>query len=137
MLLTVEGAIGKTNREGAADFDRAMLKAIGWRKIESHTDWTEGPQRFAGVPLSALLEAVEARGDSLRAVALNDYAADLPLSDAAEHDVLLALRHNGEAMRVRDRGPIWVIYPQDTLRTDTPGRHNAKMVWQLRTLVVR
>jgi hypothetical protein len=54
----------------------------------------------------------------------------------AEHDVFLALDHNGEAMRVRDRGPVWIIYPSENV--DSPAqRFDALMVWQLRELNFR
>lgn len=135
VLLTVEGNIGATNRNGAADFDLTMLREIGWQAAESYTDWTEGPQMFEGVPLDRLLQAVQAKGDMLRAVALNDYAVEIPASDAAEYDVLLAIRRNGEAMPVRDKGPIWIIYPQADSSTRV-GAHNDKMVWQLRRIRV-
>lgn len=136
VVLTLEGGIGVTNRDGAADFDRAMLRDVGWREIESYTDWTEGLQSFGGVPLAALLERVEADGETLHAVALNEYAAELPLADAAEHDVLLAMTRDGEPMSVREKGPIWIVYPQDEPAGELANLHNDKMVWQLRTLIV-
>ena len=92
-----------------------MIEALGWETITTVTPFTEGPQEFAGVPLSALAEATGAEGTVIEAVAINDYTAQIPAAHMAEHDVFLALDLNGEPMRVRDRGPVWIIYPSDTV----------------------
>ncbi len=135
VVLTISGDIAHSNNGDRAEFDRHMLEALDWRTVETHTHWTSGPQVFSGTPLQALLDAVGASGRTLTAIALNDYSAELPIQDAQSHDVLLALDHNGKPMRVRNKGPIWIVYPQDE-RTADAGVHNNKMVWQLRELRV-
>lgn len=137
VILTVAGSIERTNADGEARFDRAMLVGLEWIEVETHTPWTEGPQRFAGVPLRRLLAAVGARGEVVTAVALNDYSATIPIDDASRFGALLALDQNGEAMTVRNKGPIWIVYPQSGPDGPTTERHNEKMVWQLRRLEVR
>jgi hypothetical protein len=135
-ILTVTGHIDVTNRAGQAVFDRDLLKTLPQKRVVTATDWTEGDQVFEGPLLSDLLTRISADGAELRATALNDYSVTIPFSDAAEHRVLLALRRNGEAMRVRDKGPIWVIYPRQSAGSG-PGLHNEKMIWQLRQLHVQ
>ena len=135
VILTVSGKISATNAQGRADFDRAMLEGLGKATIKTSTPWTEGAPTFEGVPLARLLEAVGATGTTLRAVALNDYKSALPAKDA-DLGVLLALKMNGEPMRVRDKGPIWIIYPLDqnpALRNKTT---HSRMVWQIKSIVV-
>lgn len=134
VLLTVTGAIKNTNVDETAQFDRAMLEEIGWRTFETHTFWTEGPQEFSGVPLAALLAVLGAGdGDVIRAAAINDYRVEIPISDAAEHDVVIALEHNGMPMRVRDKGPMWIIYPIEPSEVKD-SEFNSKMIWQLSAL---
>lgn len=135
VILTVSGRIENTNAPGEARFDREMLMQLGWTTIETHTYFTEGPQSFSGIPLGNLLAAIGAGGESLDAIALNDYAVVIPVADAAEHGVFLALDHNGAPMRIRDKGPIWVIYP---LEAESPPREdfNARMIWQLNRIEV-
>ena len=83
VLLTVTGAIGQTNAGDAAAFDLAALEGMETALvIETTTIWTEGMQTFEGVALVDLLAAIEAEGANLRAIALNDYAVDIPVSDA-------------------------------------------------------
>lgn len=130
VLLTVSGRIGQTNVGDTAQFDREMLESLDWREIETYTSFTTGPQRFAGPTLTSLLSAVDARGEALQATAINDYFVEIPLAHAAEHDVLLAMEMNGRPMRVRDKGPIWVVYP---LSEDEAAAKpfDGQMIWQL------
>lgn len=130
VLLRVTGAISVTNAEQVAEFDREMLKALDWVEIETHTSFTEGPQRFAGPTLASLLEAVEARGTTLSASAINDYTVQIPLADARAHDVILAMDMNGVPMRVRDKGPIWIVYPLSEAAAETRP-FDDEMIWQL------
>lgn len=135
VILTVSGNIGVTNAGDEARFDRALLKSVGWRTIETYTAWTEGRQEFSGVPLAALMERLEADGETLRAHALNDYEAVIPMRDLAEHDVLLAADQDGEPMPIRSRGPLWIVYPNDAPSSKSSPA-NEKMVWQLDEIVV-
>ncbi len=64
-------------------------------------------------------------------VALNDYAIDIPAQDWKKYTVVLASRHNGATMRVREKGPLWVIYPLDTFSELEKQETNARMVWQV------
>jgi hypothetical protein len=131
VVLTVTDAAG-----GTWSLDRAMIEALGWQTITTVTPFTEGPQEFAGIPLSTLAEATGAEGTVIEAVAINDYTAQIPAAHMAEHDVFLALDLNGVPMRVRDRGPVWIIYPSETV--DAPAqRFDSLMVWQLRELNFR
>lgn len=132
VILTVAGTIERTNVGGLAEFDLDMLLAMPQTQVRTDTFWTDGPQEFSGVPLADLLAHVGADGATLRATALNDYAIEIPVSDASDHGVLLALEHNGALMRVRDKGPIWVVYPNPD---DVPEARN-RMIWQLRRLDV-
>lgn len=137
VILTVDGNISETNRNGTAEFDREMLQALDWREIETFTPFAEGKQAFAGVPLASLLERLGAEGQGLRAEALNDYIVTIPVEDAARRNVLLAMDLDGKAMSVRERGPIWVIYPSDTPTSEDRSAFVSFMVWQLRKLTVQ
>jgi hypothetical protein len=140
-ILEVAGRIGVGNAKDAegnlvARFDLAGLMQLPQTTIETRTEWTEGMQVFEGVLLGELLKLVDASGDSIRAVALNDFNAAIPMSDVDTYGVLLALRQNGELMRVRDKGPIWIVYPWNESTADVISSINWRMVWQLSQLVI-
>ncbi len=136
VLLTVTGEIAVTNRDGAAEFDRAMLEALGLRELTTTTIWTEGIQVFSGVPLKALTDFLGVEGGTLRAIAINDYVTSIPYSDAAEDLALLAMDRNGAPMSVRAKGPIWVVYPFDTDPRFQSETYHARSIWQMRSIEV-
>jgi hypothetical protein len=136
-ILTVSGKIANTNRGDAAQFDRPMLEALGMSGFETTTPWYPGPVRFDGVRMDRLLEAVGASGDRMLAYALNDYTTELPVSDFAAYGVLLALKRNGEYMPVRDKGPLFIVYPFDSRPELKHQRFYSRSAWQLARLDVR
>ncbi len=137
VILRVEGKIAHVNVGDAAEFDRAMLEGLGLATLRTTTAWTEGVVTFEGVRARDLLAAVGARGDAVRAEALNGYGVDIPMSDFAQYGVLLALKMNGKYMRVRDKGPIWIVYPRDEYSELDTVQTNGKWVWQLHRLRVK
>jgi len=56
------------------------------------------------VPLVKLIGGGSRDGE-LKAIALNDYSASLPLDDAGRFGVILATRMSGKPMAVKDKGP--------------------------------
>ncbi|WP_217415321.1 molybdopterin-dependent oxidoreductase [Marinobacterium ramblicola] len=133
----MSGNITETNVPNRADFDLAMLESFPQYDLEMETPWTDGVQRFQGVALNELLLAVGAQGSTLRAMALNDYQATINLDELRDVQVLLAVKLNGRHMRVRDKGPLWIVYPTDSFSAADLPRHQSNMVWQLRSLEIR
>ena len=137
VVLTVTGAIGKTNGAGCAEFDLDMLEGLGLSRLTTWTPWTEGDIAFEGVWARRLMEAVAARGTQVHATALNGYQYTIPLEDFDRYDVLLATRVNGELMRIRNKGPVWIVYPWSGHPELDDFATREKSVWQLSSLHVR
>ena len=136
-ILTVSGDIMNTNDGKVAKFDREMLEAIGTMKMRTMTPWYEEAVEFEGVSMRALMDYVGAAGDEVTATALNDYQSTIPLSDFNEFDVILALKRDGEYMPIRDKGPLFIVYPYDSdpdLNTD---KYYSRSVWQVKELTVK
>lgn len=131
VILVVSGAIANSNVNGEAHFDYEMLEKLGLVKLVTWTPWTEGMPEFEGVRAADLMAAVGARGKHLHARALNDYKVEIPISDFDRYEVIFALKQDGQRMRVRDKGPIWVIY-----RNPSSMDVRDKMIWQLNELRV-
>ena len=132
-VLTVTGAV----EGGEQRFTRAQLAALPRAEYVTSTVWTEGVRRFSGVPLHELLKAVGAQGGSLHMVAVNDYAVQVPLADAAPQGALLAYEVDGKPMSVREKGPVWLIYPYDSDGKWRSEAVYARSIWQLTRIDVR
>lgn len=121
----------------AVELDLAGIESLGAVTVETVTPWTEGVQRFEGVPLAALIDAVSPGAQTVQATAINDYAIEIPVEDARRHGVIVATRLNGQPMSVRDKGPLWIIYPWSARpELDEPTYH-ARSIWQLRAMTLR
>ncbi len=137
IILTVSGNIEVSNSEQGAQFDREMLYALGLSEVRTTTAWTDGLQAFEGVLLRDVLQRVGASGSIVTATAINDYVAPIPIEEAARYDVLLAATMNGVQMEVRDRGPLWIVYPREDHRELQEPQFNDRWVWQLREINVQ
>lgn len=137
VILTVSGAIQRTNSGSDARFDRAMLEKLGVKTLRTSTTWTSGVNEFQGVLARDLLEAVGAKGAEVRAIAINDYEVTIPTEDFQRYDVLLAFRMDGKDLTARDKGPIWIVYPRDDHRELNDANFDARWAWQLKRLIVK
>ena len=57
-------------------------------------------------------------------------------ADFARHDVILALKRDGQYMSVRDKGPLFIVYPFDSDPALRHQRYYSRSAWQLARLVV-
>jgi hypothetical protein len=80
------------------------------------------------------LQAVGATGDTAVIVALNKYRAEVPLTDFAEHGVILASRKNNVPMPISDKGPLFVVYPFDEKPELNTEVYYSRSAWQVRSI---
>lgn len=126
VLLTVSGA-------GATDlhYDQALLDTLPAGEFTTSTIWTEGPQRFEGVFLHDLLTRLGVSAGTLRLTASNDYAITIPVAEIRAGEALLAFRRNGTEMTLRDKGPLWLVYPYDSSDDFRNEVIYSRSIWQL------
>jgi hypothetical protein len=137
VILTVTGHVTHPNAGESAQFDLAMLEALASRTGTMETPWTTGKITFSGPLLSAVLDAAGASGETLTVKALNDYAADVPMSDARDFETMLATRMDGQIMSVRDKGPLFMIYPFDANPDLYNEKYFSRSVWQIKEIEVK
>jgi hypothetical protein len=136
VVLSLVGTLGQRNADDRADFDMAMLEALPQHSFSTGTPWFKEARRFSGPLLRDVLAAAGAEGTALRAVTLNDYKVDIPVDDAMRHKVLMATRLDGQPMSVRDKGPLFIIYPFDESSSLRSERYYSRSAWQLRRLEI-
>jgi hypothetical protein len=120
--------------ESSITLSRDELLTEPLSKIVTTTPWTDGLQEFEGVPLKGLIHSFS-EGAVVRLTALNDYTVTLPASELGDEYPIVAFRKNGKSLRIRDRGPFWIIYPfhQPEFQSE---KFFAQSVWQLKTVDV-
>lgn len=136
VVLTVSGKISNSNGPAGVSLDAAMLAALPSRVTITDTPWYSSKTRFEGPLGAALLDLVGATGTMLRVTALNDYVVEIPVADLRRWPVILATKINDKPISVREKGPIFVIYPFDL----EPALYNelyfGRSAWQLKTIEV-
>jgi len=136
VVLKVSGKIGVKNSAEAAEFDDAMLDALPQKTIVTETPWTKGVVKFTGPLLTDVLAAVNATGTNLRANALNDYKVNIPVEDAKKYGVILARQIDGKPLAVRDKGPLFVMYPFAQFPEIKTSVYFSRCIWQLQSISV-
>jgi hypothetical protein len=86
--------------------------------------------------LADVLKLVGAKGKTLKIIALNDYAIEVPLEDAALYGPILARRIGGVALTPRDKGPLFLVYPYDSKPELSTEKFYARSAWQIAVIEV-
>ena len=144
VVLTITGAIEESNRPAseekqdlffayhdrsftkAAEFDRAMLENLGMNGITVEIATLLDPMRLEGPWLSDVLKAVGAEGKDITVLALDGFASEISAADLERFDWLLALKQDGEYLRIGQRGPTWLVYSR---RDGKPLTEQDEMRW--------
>lgn len=132
-ILQVTGQIA----DGTVSLDRDALYALPKTELMTETVVTDGKHIFRGFLMRDLLEQLDAEGEQVTAVALNDYAVDIPMADFYDFDVIVAYSMDGMDLNRADKGPLWIVYPRDDHEELQDIRYDYRWVWHLYQLDVR
>ncbi|OPF62466.1 hypothetical protein [Hydrogenophaga sp. H7] len=136
-ILVISGKITTKNAGEVARFDMKMIEALPQHSFTTSTPWFDRPVKFTGPLLADVLAAVKASGSNVSAVAINDYRITIPAADAAKFQVIVARLIDDKPIPVREKGPLFVVYPFDSsaeLRTST---YYERSIWQLKALDIQ
>ncbi|MFO1220279.1 MAG: hypothetical protein U1E89_18105 [Burkholderiaceae bacterium] len=137
VVLAISGKITHANRGATAVFDMDMLAALPQHSVTTRTPWFAQPRKFTGPLLRDVLALAGAQGQTLRVGALNDYRIDIPFDDVHHFDVVLARLLDDTPMTVREKGPLFMIYPFDSVPALRSPRYYSRSVWQLISIEVQ
>ncbi|MCO7245468.1 molybdopterin-dependent oxidoreductase [Halomonas sp. Mc5H-6] len=131
VILKVVGDIAHTNVDDEAHFDRKMLEQLPQHDFATSTPWTDSRNHYEGPLMRDLLAHLGVEEGNVNVLALNGYEAEIPVSDFYDYDVILALKRDGEAIPVREYGPLWVLYPFDQDDALLSEKMRFRAVWQV------
>ena len=137
VILTVDGMINDCTQGLEVQFDRAMIEALPKKEIKTENPWEHGAVTYQGVLLRDLLQFVKSDGKTMTISALNDYRADLSAADTQTYDVILAYKREGEDIPVRDKGPLFVVFPFSDVPDLASEARYAQSVWQVNRITVK
>ena len=133
VILSLLGAVQSSNHpDGGLHFDFNMLEQLPQQSFVTSTPYTETTHEYRGPSLSQVLKLAGIENRALTAAALNEYS--VALSGKELDQAILAIRQDGQKMRIRNKGPIWLMFPLDKDQSlDRPSVHQ-QMIWQLRSI---
>lgn len=133
VILTVKGV-----QSEPVELTLSQIRALPTHKIQTETIWTDRQHTYSAVYLDDLFRHlnIDDPDKDLTMIALNDYSVDAELSTMIENQAFIAFAMDGKTMRIRDKGPLWVLYPfSDRPEINIPP-YQAHAIWQLKTIVV-
>jgi len=136
VVLTITGQISQMNEGKTAVLSMQMLSQLPQRTVSTKSPWYPAGASFVGPLLRDVLGAVGAQGKTITAYALNDYYTEIPFDDAFKYDVILARLMNGKPMAVRDKGPLFVVYPFDAVPELQTQVYYNRSAWQVNRLKI-
>lgn len=126
--------------EQLVELDRAQFEALPQHRLQTTTAWTDGKKVFEGPLMRDVLALLGLSANNVASVTLqawNDYEIEVSAADYYQWDVILARSMDGQALTLRDRGPLWVVYPRDDFAALQDSRFDHRWAWMLRTIIVK
>ncbi|MFB9215904.1 molybdopterin-dependent oxidoreductase [Vibrio sinaloensis] len=107
------------------------------QSFETKLPWLDKSALFTGFKASDLLNYYRIDDAfSVSFVALNDYASSSRVEDLLQYQPIIAYQMNGEKMKVRNKGPYWLVFDLDKYpEIDNAGYHS-QMVWQIDEIMI-
>jgi hypothetical protein len=137
VVLTIRGKLRLPNAGEQAVFDMQKLESLPQRSFTTRTPWFGERVKFTGPLLRDVLAAAGASGSKIVAIALNDYRTEIPFDDVTRYDVIVARLMNDKPMPVREKGPLFIVYPFDSKAELNTEVYYNRSAWQLNQLQVR
>lgn len=132
-VLRVDVAGDGSDIRSLTDADLAALPQISFTTT---TIWTTEAAVFSGPSLAAVLDSLGAEGASLSMIAVNDYKVEMPWAMMEQDTPIIANRINGEPFSIRDKGPLWVVFPYDSDARFQTEEIYSLSIWQLNQIQV-
>jgi len=117
--------------------DEDLMK-MDRQSFTTTTLWTEEPHEFSGPSLHHVLQQVGADPDfAIDLIAANDYKATLDPDVFSETYPIVANRIDGRPFTIREKGPLWVMFPFDQEDEYKSEVYFGAAVWQLTKIELR
>ena len=107
LVVTANGAVIR-------EYTLEQLKSLPQTIIKTKTIWADGIQEFEGPSVSSILyDAGISDAQILEFKSLDDFSIDIPTFSVSRVYPIVAIKHNGMEMHIRNNGPFRIIYPYD------------------------
>lgn len=137
VILTITGKIQNTQNGNTIRLDLNQLKALRSDTFNLQTRWSDTVHSYHGPLLTAVLKYVGAQGSHLQLTALNDYTTEINQNYIDKYEPILAWEEDGRQLSVREKGPLWLLLPNDKFPELNAEVHSGRMIWQLSQIEIK
>ncbi|MCX7207483.1 MAG: molybdopterin-dependent oxidoreductase [Proteobacteria bacterium] len=137
VVLTVTGTVSQPNAGKDAVFTMEALTKLPQVSFTTKTPWYDSPIKFTGPLLKDVLAAAGAKGEKISLWALNDYHVEMPAADIKNYPVIVARLMNDKPMPIRDKGPLFIVYPYDSRSELNKELYFTRSIWQLSKIIIQ
>jgi hypothetical protein len=131
VVLKISGDFSQKNTADELWLDSAQIEKLPQIIVNTTTQWTKGESEFKGPLIRDLLSAIGSKASLISATAINEYKNDIPIADINKFNVILAMQKDGEVLSIREKGPLWIIYPWSSHEGLKNDRYYSRSIWQL------
>lgn len=99
--------------------------------------WYPEARQFTGVRVSDMLKQLGIQDTtSVSFIALNDYTASVTIENIEKYEPIIAYKMNGKKMKVRNKGPYWLVFNLDKFPEIDSTTFRSQMVWQIGEIMI-
>lgn len=110
----------------------ADLALLPQASLRTGNEFTDGEHSYTGPLVRDVLRVVGlAEAGTVRFTAANDYTVEIPVADFDRYDAILARRLDGRPMSLRDKGPLWLMYPVSAHPELRDPIYVSRLIWQV------
>ncbi len=122
----------------SVSFTLAEFKTLPSTQVRTKTIWTDKTHTFSSVTFKDLMKHlhIDTKGKKITMIALNDYSIQVAIDTLIKYNAFIAYAMDGKTMRIRDKGPLWVLYPFSDQPDINIPPYQAHAIWQLKTLII-
>ncbi|EJG1618822.1 oxidoreductase [Vibrio parahaemolyticus] len=114
------------------------LQSLPTTSYTTDLPWIQQSSEFLGVKLSTLLTHVYGSiPEQVDIGSLNNYHSTLSRNDIVRYQPILAYQQDHHYIKVRNKGPYWVIYPLSQFPELDHNEYHAQMVWQVNEMKIK
>ncbi|KJY82853.1 hypothetical protein TW81_11620 [Vibrio galatheae] len=125
------------NQQAAVFSDNDIATQFSPTSFSTHLPWYPDKNKFTGFKVTDLLRHLKINDAlSVSFVALNDYAASSQIADIVKYEPIIAYQMNDKNMKIRNKGPYWLVFNLDRNPEINNAAFHSQMVWQIDEILV-
>ncbi|MBO0202569.1 oxidoreductase [Vibrio sp. Vb1166] len=131
-FLSANTIVFSSSQQPSVILELEEIQALPTTSYTMTLPWLPASSEFLGVKLSTLLTHVYGNvPEQVDISSLNDYHSTLSRQDILRYQPILAYQQDQNYIKVRNKGPFWVIYPLNLYPELNYNKYHAQMVWQV------